>query len=46
MLESHWAPIAPAARLALGISVALTLALGIYPAPLLALARVAARSLP
>ncbi len=44
--EDPWAPVAPAARLALGISVALTLALGIYPAPLLALARVAARSLP
>ena len=43
--EDTWAPVAPAARLALGISVALTLALGIYPAPLLALARAAARSL-
>jgi NADH-quinone oxidoreductase subunit N len=43
--EDIWAPVAPAARLALGISVALTLALGIYPAPLLALARAAARSL-
>jgi NADH-quinone oxidoreductase subunit N len=43
--EDPWAPIAPAARLALGISVALTLVLGIYPAPLLDLARTAARSL-
>jgi NADH-quinone oxidoreductase subunit N len=43
--EDTWAPIAPAARLALGISVALTLLLGIYPAPLLDLARAAARSL-
>ena len=43
--EDVWAPVAPAARLALGISVALTLVLGIYPAPLLTLARAAARSL-
>jgi NADH-quinone oxidoreductase subunit N len=43
--EDTWAPVAPAARLALGISVALTLVLGIYPAPLLTLARAAARSL-
>jgi NADH-quinone oxidoreductase subunit N len=43
--EDTWAPVAPAARLALGISVAVTLVLGIYPAPLLTLARLAARSL-
>jgi NADH-quinone oxidoreductase subunit N len=43
--EDVWGPVAPAARLALGISVAVTLALGIYPAPLLTLARAAARSL-
>ena len=43
--EDTWAPIAPAARLALAISVFATLAFGIYPAPLLDLARLAARSL-
>jgi NADH-quinone oxidoreductase subunit N len=43
--EDTWAPISPAARLALGICVAATLLLGIYPAPLLALARLAAHSL-
>jgi len=43
--EDTWAPVSPASGLALGISVALTLVLGIYPAPLLDLARAAARSL-
>jgi NADH-quinone oxidoreductase subunit N len=43
--EDPWAPVSPASRLALGISVALTLFLGVYPAPLLDLARAAARSL-
>jgi len=43
--EDIWAPVSLASRLALGISVALTLFLGIYPAPLLDLARAAARSL-
>jgi NADH-quinone oxidoreductase subunit N len=43
--EDTWAPVSLASRLALGISVALTLFLGIYPAPLLDLARAAARSL-
>jgi NADH-quinone oxidoreductase subunit N len=43
--EDPWAPVAPAARVALALSVAVTLAFGIYPAPLLDLARTAARSL-
>jgi NADH-quinone oxidoreductase subunit N len=43
--EDPWGPVAPTARLALGISVVVTLALGVYPAPLLDLARAAARSL-
>jgi hypothetical protein len=43
--EDTWAPVSPAARLAVGVSVGLTLVLGIYPAPLLALARAAASSL-
>jgi NADH-quinone oxidoreductase subunit N len=40
-----WAPVAPAARLALAISAAIVLALGIYPGPVLALARSAAQAL-
>ena len=44
--EDTWAPVAPAARLALGISVALVLGIGLYPGPLQELARAAARSLP
>jgi NADH-quinone oxidoreductase subunit N len=44
--EDSWAPVSLASRLALAICVAVTLVLGIYPAPLLDLARAAARSLP
>ena len=43
--EDTWAPVSPSARLALALSVAVTLLFGIYPAPLLELARTAARSL-
>jgi len=43
--EDTWAPVAPSARVALAVSAVVTLALGIYPAPVLTLARIAARSL-
>jgi NADH-quinone oxidoreductase subunit N len=43
--EDTWAPVSPAASVALGVSAGLTLVLGVYPAPVLALARLAARSL-
>ncbi len=43
--EDDWSPVSPAAALALAVSVGLTLLLGVWPAPLLTLARVAARSL-
>jgi NADH-quinone oxidoreductase subunit N len=43
--EDGWAAVSTASALALGVSVAVTLILGLWPAPVLALARVAARSL-
>jgi NADH-quinone oxidoreductase subunit N len=43
--EDSWAPVGPAAGLALGISAAVVLVLGVYPGPVLAWARAAARSL-
>jgi len=43
--EDDWSPVSPAAALALAFSVAVTLLLGVWPAPLLTLARLAARSL-
>jgi NADH-quinone oxidoreductase subunit N len=43
--EDTWAPVSPSATLALAISAAVTLALGVFPAPVLTLARIAARSL-
>jgi NADH-quinone oxidoreductase subunit N len=43
--EDDWSPVSPAAGLALAVSVAVTLLLGVWPAPLLTLARLAARSL-
>ncbi len=43
--EDDWAKVSPAAAAALAFSVALTLLLGVWPAPLLSLARLAARSL-
>jgi NADH-quinone oxidoreductase subunit N len=43
--EDSWAPVGPVAGLALGISAAVVLVLGVYPGPVLAWARVAARSL-
>ena len=43
--EDAWATVAPGAALALGASAAVTLVLGVWPAPLLAVARLAARSL-
>jgi NADH-quinone oxidoreductase subunit N len=43
--EDDWSPVAPGAAFALGFSVAVTLLLGVWPAPVLALARLAARSL-
>jgi NADH-quinone oxidoreductase subunit N len=43
--EDDWARVSPAAGVALAVSVAVTLLLGVWPAPLLAAARVAARSL-
>ena len=43
--EDDWSPVPPAAALALAFSAAVTLLLGVWPAPLLALARTAARSL-
>jgi NADH-quinone oxidoreductase subunit N len=43
--EDTWARVSPASAFALAVSAALTLLLGVWPAPLLALARLAARSL-
>ncbi len=43
--EDAWAPVSPASAFALAVSAALTLLLGVWPAPLLAVARIAARSL-
>jgi len=43
--EDEWAPVSPAARIALAVSVSVTLLLGVWPAPLLEAARLAARSL-
>jgi NADH-quinone oxidoreductase subunit N len=45
MGEGDWSPVSPAAALALGVSAALTLPLGVWPGPLPSLARLAARSL-
>jgi NADH-quinone oxidoreductase subunit N len=43
--EDDWSPVSPAAALALAVSAGLTLLLGVWPAPVLTLARLAARSL-
>jgi NADH-quinone oxidoreductase subunit N len=43
--EDTWSPVSPTAALALAISAGLTLLLGVWPAPVLTLARLAARSL-
>jgi NADH-quinone oxidoreductase subunit N len=43
--EDRWAPVTPLSAFALAVSAAVALALGVWPAPLLAVARVAARSL-
>jgi len=43
--EDDWSPVSPAAAVALAFSVTVTLLLGVWPAPLLTLARLAARSL-
>jgi len=43
--EDDWSPVSPASAVALSVSAALTLLLGVWPAPVLTLARVAARSL-
>jgi NADH-quinone oxidoreductase subunit N len=43
--EDEWSPVSPAAGVALAVSVAVTLLLGVFPAPVLTLARLAARSL-
>jgi NADH-quinone oxidoreductase subunit N len=43
--EDDWAPIAPASAIALAVSAAIVLGLGVYPGPLLALARLAAQSI-
>ena len=43
--EDAWSPVAPGSRLALAVSVAVVLGLGILPGPVLALARRAAESL-
>jgi len=43
--EDRWSKVDAPATVALAVSVAITLGLGIFPAPVLALARVAARSL-
>lgn len=41
-----WSPLGPAATLALAVAVTVVLGLGVYPGPVLAFARTAARSLP
>jgi NADH-quinone oxidoreductase subunit N len=43
--EDAWSPVAAPAGVALGVSVLVVLGLGVYPAPVLAWARLAARSL-
>jgi NADH-quinone oxidoreductase subunit N len=43
--EDDWSPVSAASAFALAFSVAVTLLLGVWPAPLLSLARLAARSL-
>ncbi len=43
--DDTWATVSPASAFALAVSAALTLLLGVWPAPLLTLARLAARSL-
>jgi NADH-quinone oxidoreductase subunit N len=43
--DDDWSPVSPASGFALAVSVAVTLLLGVWPAPLLALARLAAKSL-
>jgi NADH-quinone oxidoreductase subunit N len=43
--EDEWGPVSPAAGFALAVCVAVTLLLGVWPAPVLTLARLAARSL-
>jgi NADH-quinone oxidoreductase subunit N len=43
--EDRWAAVTPAATLALALSVGVTLVFGLWPAPVLALARLASRSL-
>jgi len=43
--EDTWAPVSPAAALALGLAALVILGLGVYPGPVLALARRAALSL-
>jgi NADH-quinone oxidoreductase subunit N len=43
--QDEWSPVAPEAAVALAVSAALTLVLGVWPAPVLTLARLAARSL-
>ena len=43
--DDNWGAVAPASALALAVSSAVVLGLGVYPAPLLALARQAAQSL-
>jgi NADH-quinone oxidoreductase subunit N len=43
--EDRWADLAPASTFALAVAAALTLLLGVWPAPVLSLARLAARSL-
>jgi NADH-quinone oxidoreductase subunit N len=43
--EDAWAEVSPSAVLALALSAGVTLLLGIWPAPMLTLARLASRSL-
>jgi len=43
--EDDWSPVSPAAAFALAVCAAFTLVLGIWPATVLTLARLAARSL-
>jgi NADH-quinone oxidoreductase subunit N len=43
--EDDWSPVTPASAVALAVSAALTLLLGVWPAPVLRLARVAANAL-
>jgi NADH-quinone oxidoreductase subunit N len=43
--DDAWGPVSAGSALALAVSVAVVLGLGVYPGPVLALARQAARSL-